>query len=468
MKVYANIVKPQYHFSLEKGWINDPNGLVWFKGKYHLYFQCNPYGNIWDKMHWGHAISDDLMYWEECAPVLFPTEAYDNYNKGGCFSGSVIIHEDTMYAFYTGVSLVDGEVKQRQCLAYSKDGYNFMKYFDNPIIDAIGKDFRDPKVIFHDGEWQMLVGGSDGEASDLKSHGRIYLFHSKDLFHWEYNGILYEAQDGEGTMFECPDIFEVNGKWVITASPMNRTDFLPTIYMVGDVNFKNCIFCCEKVGTLDYGTHYYALQKYTDKEEKPIAIAWLGGWEWMPWIKDHGPSTEDGYRGMMSFPRSVYLEDNMLRMLPYGLEDKREEVIPYNYGGKLTNKALYEIVKGYEHLIFIQGIITRGRECKDITFIFYDKENHEILITLDFLFGNIISDFTNADAYSRGGRRVSKVDIQEMTEIDFIIFKDGNVLELFFAEGRYNFTSKIYPTDGKLGVGIKAQNAAVKYISIPI
>ena len=123
MSMKQNIFRPKYHFSLKRGWINDPNGLVWFQGKYHMYFQCNPYSNNWDKMHWGHAVSIDLIHWKECKPVLIPDEVYEDYDRGGCFSGSVVVNEDKIYAFYTAVSLVEGEVCQRQCMAYSFDGY---------------------------------------------------------------------------------------------------------------------------------------------------------------------------------------------------------------------------------------------------------------------------------------------------------------------------------------------------------
>ena len=242
MREQACITRPRWHFAPQKGWINDPNGLVWFHGKYHLYFQCNPHSNQWDKMHWGHAVSQDLIHWEECQPVLFPEEIYENDQRGGCFSGSVIEHEGRLYAFYTAVArdAESGLIRSQQCLAWSDDGYQFKKYQKNPIIPESpsgSSDFRDPKVIFHKDRWQMLVGGTSGSASDMTSHGRIYLYHSKNLTHWEYDGILYEGEDGEGTMFECPDLFELDGKWIITASPMNRTDFLPTVYMVGALSF---------------------------------------------------------------------------------------------------------------------------------------------------------------------------------------------------------------------------------------
>lgn len=463
-----NIFRPKYHFSLNKGWINDPNGLVWFCGKYHLYFQCNPYSNNWDKMHWGHAVSDDLIHWEECEPVLVPDKIYEDYSKGGCFSGSVVVYEDKIYAFYTAVTLVNGEITQRQCMAYSFDGYNFIKYDKNPIIESIGIDFRDPKVIYHDGEWQMVVGGSDGSALDRDSHGRIYLFHSDDLYNWTYGGILYEAKDGEGTMFECPDIFELNGKWVITASPMNRTDFLPTIYMVGDINFKNCIFCHEYTDTLDFGPHYYASQVYKDKYNRYISIAWIGGWEWMPWIKDHGPSAENGYRGIMSYPRLVYIEDSGLKLLPYNSGNDTKDKSDYPNKLKVSDRLKSNLFNELKEHVYINGIVSRSRSSTDLSISIFDMEGHRILITLDFLFGNIITDYTEADKYINNGPRIYKADIQDKSDIEFTVLKDGNVLELYLLDGKYDFTSMIYPKQNKIGISVKVKDAVVRYREINI
>ena len=462
MSIKECIFRPKNHFALKKGWINDPNGLVWFQGKYHFYFQCNPYSNNWDKMHWGHATSNDLIHWDECPPVLIPDEVYEDYDKGGCFSGSVVVSDNKIYAFYTAVALVDGVVLQRQCMAYSNDGYNFTKYEKNPVIESIGIDFRDPKVIFYDGYWQMVVGGSDGAACDLKSHGRIYLFHSKDLFNWTYSGILYEAKDGEGTMFECPDIFEIDGKWVITASPMNRTDFLPTIYMVGDINFKNCIFYHDCTKTLDFGPHYYASQVYKDKFDRAVSMAWIGGWEWMPWIKDHGPSAENGYRGIMSYPRLINMDGNNLKMQSYR-QDLEEKSIEYSHKSKVSDRVICNLLDEMCDYIYIQGNIKRDKNSTELNFIIFDSEENKIIIKLDFLFGNIITDFSEADEHIKSGIRIYKADIQENLDIDFDIIKDGNVLEVYLFEGKYNFTSMIYPRDGKIGIGIKAKDALVTY-----
>lgn len=461
MREQACITRPRWHFAPQKGWINDPNGLVWFHGKYHLYFQCNPHSNQWDKMHWGHAVSQDLIHWEECQPVLFPEEIYENDQRGGCFSGSVIEHEGRLYAFYTAVvrDAESGLIRSQQCLAWSDDGYQFKKYQKNPIIPESpsgSSDFRDPKVIFHKDRWQMLVGGTSGSASDMTSHGRIYLYHSKDLTHWEYDGILYEGEDGEGTMFECPDLFELDGKWIITASPMNRTDFLPTVYMVGALSFKNCLFCKEGSGTLDFGPHYYASQTYHDRYGHLLSIAWLGGWEWMPWIEDHGPSETEGYRGLMSCPRLLSIrKDGRLEMKP---------IRPIEMTGDLCVRKIpmngsLEIASANtgKQSLYLHGQISRKKSVRSISFTFRDDGGHMISLTLDFLFGNIIRDYHRADPWSRSGVKIYQAEIEGKEEIPFDIIYDGNALEICLFEGDYHVTSMLYPTKSNLRISLESK-----------
>ena len=461
----ADIIRPKWHFALKKGWLNDPNGLVWFKGEYHLYFQCNPYGNEWAMMHWGHARSKDLIHWEECGAALLPEKEYELWQRGGCFSGSLIVYKERLYAFYTAVSSRDGESFQTQCMAYSDDGCHFERAAENPLIGRCpcpdSHDFRDPKVIYHNGRWQMLCGGSSGDAEDRRSHGRIYLFHSEDLLHWDYDGILYEAKDGEGSMFECPDIFPLGDHWVITASPMNRTDFQSTIYMTGMVNFKNCIFYVENSGTLDFGPHYYASQVYRDRYGRLISMAWLGGWEWMPWIRDHGPSEEDGYRGVLSYPRLLSeARDGALKMRPYSdIDDAAREE------GELIRKIARgtsaELFRG-EEPVRIRGSIERSMGTNLIQFRFMDEDSHCIRVCLDFLFGSISTDFTEADPWIKNGRKLYKAEIGGENEIPFELIRDGNVLELFLFDGRYAVSSMIYPSGGKFRLLIGNKGAGIK------
>ena len=260
------IVRPSLHFTPQKGWINDPNGLVFFKGQYHLFYQYNPYHDNWDSMHWGHAVSRDLIHWEELEPALVPDMPYDNDKNGGCFSGSVVVHDDQLFLFYTGRTEDETGIFETQNLAVSKDGIHFVKAEENPLIKEVpekgGRDFRDPKVFFAQGKWRMICGGSTGRIEHPDSCGRIYLFSSTDLYHWTYSGILYEAEPGEGRMFECPDAFCLDDVWFLTTSPMYEKDSVTTLYLSGQMDFDKCEFHKEISGTLDHGTHYYAAQTY--------------------------------------------------------------------------------------------------------------------------------------------------------------------------------------------------------------
>lgn len=137
-------MRQNYHFMAQTGWINDPNGLIYYKGRYHLFFQYNPYYGFWDYMHWGHAVSEDLVHWEYLPLALAPSESYDDHMRGGCFSGSAIEHDGKLFLMYTGTKNDGNGFEQSQCIAYSEDGIHFEKYEGNPVITAppnVPKDF---------------------------------------------------------------------------------------------------------------------------------------------------------------------------------------------------------------------------------------------------------------------------------------------------------------------------------------
>ena len=146
-------MRQHYHFMAQTGWINDPNGLIYYKGKYHFFFQYNPYYGFWDCMHWGHAVSEDMVHWEYLPLALAPSENYDNHPRGGCFSGSAIEHDGKLFLMFTGTANNGEGFEQTQCIAYSEDGIHFEKYEGNPVLTApegIPTDFfRDPKVWKH-------------------------------------------------------------------------------------------------------------------------------------------------------------------------------------------------------------------------------------------------------------------------------------------------------------------------------
>lgn len=262
--MYHEKSRPQLHYSQRRGWNNDPNGMVWYDGEYHLFYQHNPYEREWENMHWGHAVSRDLIHWEELNEALYPD------HNGTAFSGSAVVdYENTsgfgskdnpaMVAIYTGAS-----AKQVQCIAYSLDkGRTWTKYEKNPVIDS-GKlwntvDTRDPKVFWYgpNKEWVMILNERDGHS----------IYTSADLKEWKYESHVTG-------FWECPELFELpvdgnpqNTMWVMYGASGT--------YMLGDFD--------GKVFTPKHGKYYYcggsiyAAQTFTgipESDGRRIQIGW--------------------------------------------------------------------------------------------------------------------------------------------------------------------------------------------------
>ena len=188
--------KPIFHITADKGWINDPNGIVKFQGKYHVFYQHHPYSCVWGPMHWGHVVSDDLLHWTYLPYALVPGDEFD---RDGCFSGSSLVVGDTLYIVYTGFKFAgdSDKIRQIQCLASSKDGINFVKH--GVIIDEKGLpdkykpcDFRDPHLVYKDGEYLLFVA-----AKKKSGGGSIVVFKSQDLKKWTFlNDVLSHNSAG--------------------------------------------------------------------------------------------------------------------------------------------------------------------------------------------------------------------------------------------------------------------------------
>ena len=260
----------RFHFTNKKGWMNDPNGLIFFNGKYHAFFQHYPYAPHWGQMHWGHAISDDLINWEEKEIALFPDMPYED--EGGCFSGSAIVKDGVLYLFYTSVS---HELGQTVSIATSEDGEVFKKYEGNPIIKSplsSSKDFRDPKVFKFNGAYKLVIGAGE------QNIGKLLLFSSEDLINWEYDGELL-SDLMFGPCIECPDLFKLEDRFVLMFSSIKA---LPH-----RVNFSVGRFDGEKFYpdnedepffSLESGPDFYAPQTFLAPDGKRIIIGWMYNW----------------------------------------------------------------------------------------------------------------------------------------------------------------------------------------------
>ena len=276
--------RPSYHFTPLYGWMNDPNGMVYKDGEYHLYFQYNPYGSKWGNMHWGHAVSKDLIHWQHLDPAI----ARDPV--GHIFSGSSVIDKkntagygkDAIIAIYTNNSTNHDEV---QCMAYSTDnGRTFTKYEGNPVLTPFDglKDFRDPKVFWYEkGKcWYMIVS-ADKE---------MRLYKSKNLKKWDYVSAFGEGMGQQPCQYECPDFFQlpVNGdkknmKWVMimNINPGCMFGGSATEYFVGDFDGKT--FTCQdpqESKWLDYGKDHYATVTFSNTGDRVLAMTWMSNWQY--------------------------------------------------------------------------------------------------------------------------------------------------------------------------------------------
>ncbi|MBR2988993.1 MAG: glycoside hydrolase family 32 protein [Clostridia bacterium] len=289
----------KYHFQPKRGWMNDPNGLCYYNGSYHAFFQHNPYAPMWDKMHWGHAVSKDLIEWEELPIALCPDRDYED--KGGCFSGSAIEKDGELHLFYTSVS---HDLGQTQSTAKSTDGVTFVKADNNPIIthtpyEAKSDNFRDPKVFFAFGSYYMVVGYANG------NNGKILLYRSPDLTSWEYTGVAYSSNQFGGTL-ECPDLFPLGDKWVLAFSAMKPT-VSSTVFVLGDFDGKTFNAECEVYS--EYGQDFYAPQTLLAPNGDRVMIGWFYHW---------GKSLPIGETsaGALSIPRVLTLKGNKIYNYP--------------------------------------------------------------------------------------------------------------------------------------------------------
>ena len=243
--------RPEFHFSSRVGWLNDPNGFSYYQGKYHLFYQYHPYDPYWGPMHWGHAVSEDLLHWEYLPAALAPDQPYD---RDGCFSGSAVeLPDGRQLLMYTGVKRIPKEDggfvdEQTQCLAVG-DGIDYEKCEQNPVLDekdipegCSKADFRDPKMFRNeDGTYSMVAVNRAADGS-----GQILLYKSENGFHWDFKSVVKENQHRFGVMWECPDLFKLDGKDVIICSPM---DMLPEGFEYHNGNGTLCL-----IGTFDEET----------------------------------------------------------------------------------------------------------------------------------------------------------------------------------------------------------------------
>ncbi len=437
--------EPVFHITGERGWINDPNGLIYYNGQYHAFFQHYPDDIKWGPMHWGHVVSDDLTNWKYLPIALTPG---DDCDKNGCFSGSAIVHDGRLWLMYTGfIENQGGEsIRQVQCLAESSDGITFKKHGivigEELLPEGYAPcDFRDPKVWYHNDSFWCIVA-----ARKVEGRGRILLYKSKDLFKWEFVNDLF-GKDSLGTMIECPDYNEALGYMMFCEQfqPNEGKEHLnihTCRFAVGKIDYSTGYFVESSRGIVDYGFDVYAPQTFAGK---PVFMGWLNMWD------RNVPSAKYGFAGMLTAARTVSIKEGRLYQQP---AVNAEMVYEADVCDRLCDRA-------------VTGVITiKATNLEELSIKL--RSNGENYTSMALREGEWVFDRSKSgetivgaekDADSLNGIR--RMPYSGNDEVTLTIVMDEFSLEIF-EDGRA-LSSTVYPPVGADGIELTVKADSCQY-----
>ncbi|MDY0210655.1 MAG: GH32 C-terminal domain-containing protein [Acholeplasma sp.] len=411
-----------FHLMPEIGWMNDPNGVVYFKGYYHLFYQFYPYDAKWGAMHWGHARTKDFMSYEHLPVALAP----DLDHEDGCFSGGATVYDNKLLLMYTS-HYQKAYQKQEQSLAISKDGITFEKVNNKPVItiedlptDASKTDFRDPNPIEIDQKHFVLIG-----SSDLQNKGQILIYQTEDFKTYTYLNAIKHPLFGD--IAECPDLFELDGKHVLLFSSTNLKEcdgrfknVNSSLYAIGSFDSNKGEFKFEHVDELDAGHHYYAPQTLKDDSNRRISIAWMEMWgkDYYTAINNHK------WTGALTLPRTLNIVNHKLIQTPAFLEN-----LTYLNERKVTNQALE--TKKHFHL----SGVTDTKEALEV--IIGDEDD---FVSLRINCQNVTLDTSHTKLFPLESRSVA----HQLELVSFDLIMDNSSLELFIKDLDKTITTRVY------------------------
>lgn len=452
--------RPTFHFSPKSGWMNDPNGMVYLNGKYHLFFQHNPDTNVWGPMHWGHAISTDLVHWEEQPIALFPD------SLGTIFSGSAVVDKDNtagfgkdaLIAIFTHHSHEIEEAKtglhQNQSLAYSSDeGKTWKKYAGNPVLLNPGIwDFRDPKVMWHEASQQWIM--------TLATKQCITFYGSPNLKEWKRLSEFGGGMGAHGGVWECPDLFSLSiegqKKWVLIVSinPGAPNGGSGTQYFMGDFDGKNFVSDHQDARWLDYGPDDYAGITWSNTGDRKLFIGWMNNWQYANQV----PTTP--WRGAATIARELKLnqvDGNMyLGALPVEELDGLVEDVHTKENVKVSDNDLSDKIKSFggSYIVQLSEIenedfaIHLTNSLGEEVVVGYDKGKHEYYVDRTKA-GNTAFETSYA-------RKSTAPRLLKNKSINMNILVDVASVEVFADDGLTVLTSTFFPSEVFTGLHIRA------------
>ncbi|MFC3418661.1 glycoside hydrolase family 32 protein [Salinicoccus hispanicus] len=424
-----------YHLMPPVGLLNDPNGLIYHEGIYHAFFQWNPFETAHGKKAWGHYTSKNLVDWSLAPVALAPDQWYD---KNGCYSGSAIVHEGVMHLFYTGnVKDADDRRSSYQCLAISEDGITFEK--KGPVLhlpEGYTAHFRDPKVWKDGDHWLMILG-----AQNAALKGEAVLARSSNLTDWEFLGpIAGSGMNGLGNfgyMWECPDLFNLDGKDVLIVCPQGLDatgeayhNLYQAGYFAGDFDSTDYSYDHGEFQELDRGFDFYAPQTFTDDEGRRILIGWMGMTDDQ---EQNQPTIENNWLHALTIPRVLEMRNNQLVQHPipeleqlrgerrYFSQLELEKDVAFREAIAPSSEILLEFTRPVENTFELE--IRSGLK------IIYDRRS-------------FIVERNTFDGKTSEQRAFSLARLSDMQ-----IFLDGSSVEIFVNGGEVVCSSRYFPQE---------------------
>ncbi|WP_160781443.1 glycoside hydrolase family 32 protein [Flavobacterium sp. HBTb2-11-1] len=473
----STAARPVLHFTPEKNWINDPNGMFFYQGEYHLFYQYNPYGEKWGHMSWGHAVSKDLITWEHL-PIALEEE-----DKVMIFSGSAVVdHQNTsgfgtgnvppIVAIYTAYDAKSGF--QSQSIAYSNDkGRTFTKYDQNPVIDLKKADFRDPKVFWYqaDQKWIMTVS--------LSQEKKVQFYSSKDLKKWDLMSEFGPAGVTAG-IWECPDLFQLDynneSVWVlgVNLGTHSIAGGSGLQYFLGDFDGKsfkvNKSLTKEPLNFIEYGKDFYAAVVWngTPKETKERKwLGWMNNWEYADKVPYYG------WRGSMSVPRTLSLEKKdgffYLKQEPVKEIDnyKKKSIVKSEATIEQANKLLSSFTKS-DSLSFSTVFTVNPSTIHDfLRFNIKSKGSSIINFSYNKNTNELILERRKSDKYvnSKQFPTIQKIKLDHSDkEFQVRIIVDKYSMEVFTHDGKYVFTNLFFAPNSVLNVSFETSKQDQKLV----
>ncbi len=469
---------PKFHIASNGGWINAPNGLCFYKGRWHVFYQLHPYGTQWGPMHWGHVSSTDMLNWKR-EPIMFAPTLEEE--KDGVFSGSAVIGDDGELKFYytghrwaNGIDNTGGDWQVQMIAEPDNDELTSATkrgmIIDCPL-DKVDHHYRDPKVWKTGDKWYMTFGVSSAEK-----RGQMWLFSSDDMVRWTYERVLFEHPDPNVFMLECPDFFPIkdaegNEKWGIGFSAMGakasgfmNRNVSNAGYMIGTWTPGEAFQPETEFRLWDCGHNYYAPQSFNDGERQ-IVYGWMS-----PFVEPI-PMQDDGWCGNLTLPREITLgADGDLHTAPVvEMEGLRENTtdfgaISLDVNGEQTIADDAEAVE-IEMTIDLNASTAERAGLK----IHATEDGAYTYVAFDDQIGRVVID-RQAAAQGDRGYRTAPLSAEELAsgELKLRVFVDRGCVEVYVNDGRQAMSSFSYASEGPRAIKLVAESGTLEVKSLKL